>query len=102
MPYNFTTLGLRFYFRSEGRRAEDFYSPLPGSNPRTLCPIVSTLTITPPRTTIPCITSASGLMKTFNINLKQVLYFFQVSEEFCVTSNSASSKDCDETFTPIV
>jgi hypothetical protein len=35
-------------FSSEGRRATDFYFPRPGLNLRTLGPMASTPTITPP------------------------------------------------------
>jgi hypothetical protein len=49
-----TTLGLRLCFPSDGRRAADFYrpqnpSPVPALNQRTLGPIASTLTSTPPK-----------------------------------------------------
>jgi hypothetical protein len=52
MPY--TTWDRRLYFPSEGRRAADFitikiHRPRPGLNPRTLGPVASTLTTTPPR-----------------------------------------------------
>jgi hypothetical protein len=50
----FTTWDRRLYFPSEGRRATDFialkiHRPRPSLNPRTLGPVASTLTTTPPR-----------------------------------------------------
>jgi hypothetical protein len=51
-----TTWDRRLYFPSEGRCAADFitlkiHRPRPGLNPRTLCPVASTLTTRPPRAT---------------------------------------------------
>ena len=50
----FTTCDRRFYFPSEGRRAEDFFARKirrlrPGLNPRTRVPKASTLTSKPPK-----------------------------------------------------
>jgi hypothetical protein len=52
-----TTWDRRLYFPSEESGAPDFYHPQSGSNPRTLGPVASTLTTSPPRATtcpIPC------------------------------------------------
>jgi hypothetical protein len=52
-----TTWDWRLYFPSEGSGASDFYHPQKihrprsGSNPRTLGPVASTLTTSPPRST---------------------------------------------------
>jgi hypothetical protein len=51
------TCDRRLYFPSEGRRAADFitlkiHRPRPGLNPRTLGPMLSTLTTRPPRATV--------------------------------------------------
>jgi hypothetical protein len=64
------------YFPSKERRAADLYRPQLGLNPRTLCSMTGTLSITPPRTTINCL---SILIDFF---LKHILFLSKLSKLF--------------------